>query len=476
MAFKPKLASRLDQGPTNVEALFDKYQPDAAFAEHVAASGLWSRCGRTGAIHRWNGAFHERLEDNAVETEAYGFILAHKPNAATARVARAGRDACVLRLPELPPAIEDRAIVAGLDYWLEILSDGRIVRIAPDQRIGITAALPLSLGGAVGEAYEPQPRPTPGSMFERFLQVVQPDPIAQDLLRDWAGYTLIPFDVLNLEKCLICLGDGGDGKSVSMEIISALHSRKCSIRPDELTGFGLQTITKMPTLICIDEVPESRISTGLWKSLVSGGVIAIDRKNKEQVDVRNVGRVMMCGNKPPRLSEAMGPAFQRRHIYLRFNAALKAEQSEPNLGSKIVRHEMREIVDWALCGAAAIMRRPGNDRFVIPESAKRAMEESLAANDSCYGWTLQAEPVVDPLVVVSKDEVYSDYKAFCDDLGREPLRPENFWSSLRKHLRCGDEALEAGQRRLGKSRARCVHLAFGDRTRGVELGAPHAFD
>jgi putative DNA primase/helicase len=451
----------LDRPIPKVRKLFKSHLPEAAFAETMTHMRSWSKSLKDGSIFRWNGSFHQRLEDSDVEEIAYNLILDQLPGMVTARIARAAREACLLRLPALPPPPMHRIIIAGEDLWLEVMPNGVIFRRKPDMSIGITSGIPIKFGGNAGEIYKPAPELPSTSMLDKFLKTVQPDVIARNFLRDWAGYTLIPSDFLNLEKCLICLGDGGDGKSAAMSIIASLHSNFCSIRPDELNAFGLQPITKLPTLICIDEVPSKPIETGLWKSLISGGVMAVDRKNKAQVNVNNIGRVIMCGNKPPRLSETMGPAFQRRHVFLKFNAAIPQDQMEPNLAQKIISREMSLIVDWALNGISAVLTRGIGNNFVLPASTEAITHESLSENDSCYAWTLLTQPILHPDAKVSKVQTYSDYCDFCNELGRKPMSAESFWRSLRRHLRCDSAALEAGQTIDTRgTRVRHVHLIY----------------
>src|SRR5690606_14910936 len=74
-------------------------------------------------------------------------------------------------------------------------------------------------------------------LFKSFLNEVQPDESAQNVLAEFVASIFIRRNTLKLEKALLLYGTGANGKSVFFEVINALLGTEsvCNFALDKLT-------------------------------------------------------------------------------------------------------------------------------------------------------------------------------------------------------------------------------------------------
>jgi putative DNA primase/helicase len=124
------------------------------------------------------------------------------------------------------------------DRYVEIHGDGRLDIVAPDASLGITYVVNATVDGSIGE-YLPADTPKAG-LFSQFLETSLPSPAVRGLVQEFAGYSLLNSTAFQVGQ--LWVGEGRNGKSVGLEIVSALHAKPVAMRLDNLTGFALQPL------------------------------------------------------------------------------------------------------------------------------------------------------------------------------------------------------------------------------------------
>lgn len=153
-----------------------------------------------------------------------------------------------MRLETLPEFVRCRRLVAivqcpltesSINFTLaHSLGVGNGAIVAPDASLGITYVVNATVDGSIGE-YLPADTPKAG-LFSQFLETSLPSPAVRGLVQEFAGYSLLNSTAFQVGQ--LWVGEGRNGKSVGLEIVSALHAKPVAMRLDNLTGFALQPL------------------------------------------------------------------------------------------------------------------------------------------------------------------------------------------------------------------------------------------
>lgn len=408
--------------------------PEDIYAQRIEDSKLWAKSAE-GLIYRWSGYHWEETQQEGAETDAFLWLRQFSPEHAGNRKATACVLTARLTMPLLPSVPAGRCLIPCLDGWLELQGD-RFVRVAPDKSIGVTHSIRAQLGNLpVGAEYIPGPV---SGLFANYLDVSLPDAGVRSLIQEYVGYTLLPDSFLNLQKAMIFIGDGADGKGVLTGLVRHLHRRTCAMNLKNLEGFGGEGLIGA-TLALVDEGPSRNgiIDDERMKTMVSGDALDINRKHKPAITYSPVAKWIICANDTPRFGSA-GKAIERRFIFAPWTASLDDSKRIPNLGASIAKTELKMVLDWALAGALALVARGD---FELPEQALALKEASMRAMETVHGWAADANPMISTEAQTPKNTIYEDYADWCHDQGQGARCAEQFWRRLRQHLRVPDEQL-----------------------------------
>ena len=126
------------------------------------------------------------------------------------------------------------------------------------------------------------------------------------------GYLLFPGNPF--QKFLAFEGDGGNGKSAFLAVITALLGfQNCSYVPMELFGDRFAKTATIGKLVHIssDVGHLERTEEGLLKSFVGGDTIFFDRKNREPLSMVPTAKLLMAWNQRPQISDRSNGVWRR---------------------------------------------------------------------------------------------------------------------------------------------------------------------
>lgn len=185
--------------------------------------------------------------------------------------------------------------------------------------------------------YDYLPEITNGAEFDKFIDRVLPDKPTQDMLFDYIGSCFIPNDKIKIEKTLILLGSGANGKSTLLTLLEALFG-------DAIGNFNLERLTDPQyadlELFNIENkilgvCHEARMikESNIWKSIVSKETRFARRFYKDAYPTNNYGRLITCMNEMPRIDSVAGA--MRRVLIISMHVQIPESEQDRQLNAKL---------------------------------------------------------------------------------------------------------------------------------------------
>lgn len=261
------------------------------------------------------------------------------------------------------------------------------------------------------------------------LPPMSPDDHRIAVVQEYFGYCLLATNH-RFEKFLILIGEGSNGKSVVLEVLSEMLGRH-NVSHVSLDAFGgefrnAEMIGKLAN-IATDMQRMPRVHEGILKQLVSGEPIQINRKHQAPVSMYPTAKLVFATNHLPPFADT-SDGLWRRMMVVPFNVRFAAERIDRYRARRIVAEELPGVLNWALEGARRLIRNDAFTHCCVCESAKgwhrHDSDPFLQFLDECCD-------VREGLTVLA-DDLYSAYRGFCDHSGRMPKARPEFGKQLAK--------------------------------------------
>ena len=265
----------------------------------------------------------------------------------------------------------------------------------------------------------------------RFLGEVLPDD-AVDHALEVLGYGLYPDNPL--QRAVMVLGPGGNGKSVFLTVAGALYGKE-NISATSLQALsenrfsGAQLFGKLAN-VCGDLDARAIKRTDLFKQLTGGDVIQAERKFAHPFNFVCFALPMFSANEPP-LSSDQSDAWFDRWLILPFEVRFRDTNAEnPKLKDELrTREELEGLLVRAVDALGRLMLR---GRFAPPESCQRAAGAYRTRLDTVRGF-VEEHCVLHPDAWVARPALYKEYRRWAQDSGRMALSAESFYEHLRRN-------------------------------------------
>lgn len=267
--------------------------------------------------------------------------------------------------------------------------------------------------------------------FKQFLtEVVSPED-AQTIIKFW-GYTLAP--ICNMEKALVTVGEGENGKSVLLYTATEFFGRD-NISSESLTSlcdnhFRVAELFGKVANIKSELSPTKPNQLEMFKALVSGtDTITGERKHQHPFRFLNNAKLWFSCNKLPNVSFEE-KAYYRRWIVINFpNTFVKGENADVNLPDKLTNEEEKSgILNLALKGYQQLVKDGG---FIEWNSVEKVKQCYVAlAGDDIARFVMECV-TIDKEATCTMDEFYNKYCKFTEmKLGILPNIKETFYRRL----------------------------------------------
>jgi P4 family phage/plasmid primase-like protien len=401
--------------------------PWAVSAEHTADAGCAYRWGE----HCWEFVHSEEGRSLA----AKWLDKAHPDRASSDKAKQAWNFACDRLRQEKPFTAGDYGhmnVIPTLSGYLSLLDDGTIEVLKADPIYGIAYVIEAQLSHAsIDSYYQPQPVP-PESLFGRYLAASLPDLDVRDVVQELCGQTLLP---TNYGVAAWFFGQGANGKGVLMEVIEAIHRQSCRLRLDHLAEkFALEPLIGA-SLVLVDEVANGKFDEELYKTLITGNGVDIDRKyDKALRSYHSRAKFIISANTIPHIRDKTDGVW-RRSIFIPWQVQIAECDRIPDLDKLIIKNELHIVLDWLLMGAVRIVQR---GRFLseteMPQIIQSQKQIMRLESDSVRAWIDEEGIHHSAVVWTANDEIYKSYDDWCESAQRTPLGVEMFWKTVRNRF------------------------------------------
>lgn len=262
--------------------------------------------------------------------------------------------------------------------------------------------------------------------FQAYLEEVQPDSSARQVLAEYVGYVFTRH--IKLEKLLLLYGTGANGKSVFFDILNALLGK------ENISNFSLANLNEehnraqiVNKLLNYGSEIRGKIDTDVLKQMASGEPIQARLKYRNSFITDRYAKLAFNCNELPTEVEH-NEAFFRRFIILPFEVTIPAERRNPSLAKEIIADELPGVLNWVLAALEKLLKQ---QKFTECNRVKEALARYRAESDSVAMFL--EEEAYKPSATEHKPlkQLYQDYRPFCIDNGYRTVSNRTFSKRLK---------------------------------------------
>lgn len=251
--------------------------------------------------------------------------------------------------------------------------------------------------------------------------------------------------------CPILLGTGSNGKSTYIDMIwSVLGADNVSaLQPREIgTRFQAgQLAGKLANLG--DDISSDYIdsdSCSIIKKIATGSQLYTDVKGSEGFKFKPYATMVFSANEFPRLGDNTYGMY-RRLFPLRFNATFKREDPDfdPDIGEKLAREESVEYL--CVLGVEGLRRVMAQHELTPNETSRKILADIEVDNSTIIQWIVAGNLTEDDIVNRGTQEVYNDYKEWCQENGVSFVGSRKFNGTLAARWHITPTGMGHGYRR-----------------------------
>lgn len=266
------------------------------------------------------------------------------------------------------------------------------------------------------------------SKFEKYLQRVLPDQQKQDVLAEFIASC---FTNHKHEKVLILYGDGANGKSVFLEVItSALGTNNvCSHTLESLTDkSGYYRGQLGDHLLNYSGEISTSLNADEFKKLASREKISARYPYGRPFTIENYARIAFNCNELPK-AEDTSEGFFRRFMIIEFDQYIPKQERDRDLHNKIIATDLPGVMNWILKG---LKRLTEQGTFSQCDSADRHLEIYRKEADTVQSFAESDLKNMDNEVKASI--LHEKYLQYCSNYRYTPVGEKTFYVRL---ARCG---------------------------------------
>lgn len=247
------------------------------------------------------------------------------------------------------------------------------------------------------------------------------------LLIQMLGYFLL--GDCRYQKSFILLGGGRNGKSMFLEMIrNWLGDDNCSSLALEDLSKTFRTAELVGKMVNIGDDSGHNLleNTAIFKKLVTGDSITVERKNQNPFKFSNKAKMIFAANSlPPTTDKSEG--FFRRCIIIPFNAVYKETDKtyDPNMIEKITTETAKSyLLLLAIKGLQSLYE---NKMFYVPANSKSINDYYEISNNNVMMWYSTVMNEYDTL-----QKAFGDYLMYCANNGYKPVSIGRFQQEYEK--------------------------------------------
>jgi len=273
--------------------------------------------------------------------------------------------------------------------------------------------------------------------FKLFLEeIFEGDSDKKDkaqLILEMIGYTLV--SQANLERFILLIGSGANGKSVILEVIRLLVGvdNVAAVQPSQFSNKFQRAYLHLKLVNLVTELSEGeKMADAELKAITSGELITAEHKNKDPFSFSPFCTCWFGSNHMPHTRD-FSEALFRRALVVPFNNTFKeGVNADPHLKDKL-KGELPGIMNLALQAFGKVLKRKS---FTEPRSCLDAKLEWRKEIDQVVQF-IDDKCILDLSHKETSASLYDAYCKWVQEVGiRHKLNHKNFTNRL---LRVGCE-------------------------------------
>lgn len=267
-------------------------------------------------------------------------------------------------------------------------------------------------------------------MFTAFLTKVVPDTDKQKVLQEYLGYVFISSQKLKLEKVLLLYGSGANGKSVFIEIMSAM------LGGDNVSRYSLESITDpkgysraelVTKLLNLSTEISGKMDKGLFKQLASGESVEARHIYGTPFTMEGYAKLLFSTNELPKETESTD-GFFRRWLIIPFDVTIPEASQDKELAMKIINTELSGVFNWVLDGLRRLLIQK---RFTDCEAVRNQVKAFRQQSDSVLMFIEDELYHVDKVHFIALKVMFAGYRSYCIDNGYRECSATTFSGRLK---------------------------------------------
>ena len=258
------------------------------------------------------------------------------------------------------------------------------------------------------------------------------DPDVRALLEEVIGYCFYRRN--ELRKSFISIGDKANGKSTFLELVGrVLGEVNTSALDLNEIGHQFRTAEIFNKLANIgDDIEDEFISNAaLFKKVVSGSIITVERKGKDPFKFHPYTKFLFSANNIPRIKDKTGAVLDRL-VIIPFNATFSPDDPDfdPYIKYKLMNDDvMRYLIVIGLEGLKRVLSRKA---FTISDKITKEINAYERKNNPVL--LFFDEIKVEEVLNHTNNEVYIRYSAWSNANGFQANSIVEFGRKLTKHF------------------------------------------
>lgn len=250
------------------------------------------------------------------------------------------------------------------------------------------------------------------------------------LLEEVIGYTFYRRN--ELRKAFILLGDKANGKSTYLDMIKTMLGDKNTAALDlKELGDRFKSAELFGKLANIgDDIGDEFIpNPAVFKKLVSGDRLNVERKGQDPFDFNNYSKLLFSANNIPRIKDKSGAVIGRL-VIIPFNASFSVDDPDFDPYIKYKLRKPESIQYLIQLGIAGLKRVLDNRRFTTSVKVVKELEEYEENNNPILLF-FKEEPKIEN---EPTNAVYIRYNEFCIANSFNPMSKIEFSKQVKKRF------------------------------------------
>lgn len=282
------------------------------------------------------------------------------------------------------------------------------------------------------QAYDYDPAAT-APVFTKFLKdITCDDEKLTQIILEFIGYTLSGDDQW-LQKALVLKGDGANGKSTLLNVITALigESLISNVGPEQFQDqYYIAMMFGKLANISSESPRDALLRPDLFKALTGDDKITGRAIRENPITQKARAKMIFAVNEMPATGD-VGYSLMRRLLIIPFDRTFKEGEQDPTIGKKMLQ-ELPGILNLCLQAYKQLCKQR---EFTTSDRSEAELKTFISNVDHVKEFSENYIQVHDdPAKYATQASVYPVYSEMVKRDGGKPLSRQRFFDQLRKHI------------------------------------------